>query len=105
MNLRPEELKKTPQWERRANWLKSLPGWWKRYFGYSSNDPRWLTATLSQIVGDYWEAIVGQEPQLPESSPEFEEWRKKVREDPGYFKQWQAKTAKMLGFGKKKEEK
>jgi len=56
-------------------------------------------------VDDYWEAVVSQEPRMPEASEDFIKWRKKVRQDPEYFKAWQKNMAQKLGFGKKKKEK
>jgi len=58
----------------------------------------------SQIVDDYWEAVVSQEPRMPEASEDFIKWREKVRQDPEYFKAWQKNMAQKLGVGKKKKE-
>lgn len=36
----------------RVKQAKTIIGWWKRKYGYSGNDPRFLSASFTQILED-----------------------------------------------------
>ena len=51
--LTDDEFKKRADEQKR-----DLVSWWKRHYGYSKNDPRYLTATITQMEDDRLEYIL-----------------------------------------------
>ena len=53
LNLKDNRKRlKNRKFQNKVKQLNSLVIWWKRKYGYSSNDERYLTATLTQILED-----------------------------------------------------
>lgn len=76
---------------------KTLLAWWKRKFGYSSNDERYLTATLTQVLEDMADELAMEFRQEFETGNESTtKFLKKRAVDPGYDEKEAQRLANQL---------